>query len=104
MLPSVRSMSRAKKSIHKPEFAVVLGLLRDTRVRAGLTQAKLGQHLDRPQTYVSDCELGVRRLDILQIREWCEACGTTVSAFARRLDKRLAASLPPEQQSPSATS
>jgi transcriptional regulator with XRE-family HTH domain len=82
-------MSRAKKSIHKPEFAVVLALLKDARSRAGLTQAELGRALGRPQTYVSDCELGIRRLDILQVHEWCQACGTNLSAFGRRLDKAL---------------
>jgi transcriptional regulator with XRE-family HTH domain len=59
------------------------------RLRAGLTQAELGRRLDRPQTYVSDCELGIRRMDILQVREWCQACGTSLSAFARHVDKRL---------------
>lgn len=80
-------MPRAKKSIHKPEFVAVLALLKDARSRAGLTQAELGRALGRPQTYVSDCELGIRRLDILQVHEWCQACNTSLSAFARRLDK-----------------
>ncbi|HEY0197069.1 MAG TPA: helix-turn-helix transcriptional regulator [Rhodanobacter sp.] len=83
-------MPRAKKSIHKPEFAAVVALLRDVRSRAGLTQVELGQKLGRPQTFVSDCELGIRRLDVLQVQEWCQACGTSLSAFARRLGKDLA--------------
>jgi len=82
-------MPRAKKSIHKPEFAAVLELLKAVRSRAGLTQAALGLSLGRPQTYVSDCELGIRRLDILQVHEWCQACGTSLSAFARRFDTVL---------------
>jgi hypothetical protein len=49
----------------------------------------LGLSLGRPQTYVSDCELGIRRLDILQVHEWCQACGTSLSAFARRFDTVL---------------
>ena len=82
-------MPQAKKSIHKPEFALVLKLLREVRTKAGLTQTELGQRLARPQTYVSDCELGIRRLDILQVHEWCQACGTTLLAFTRKLDRSL---------------
>jgi hypothetical protein len=82
-------MPRAKKSIHKPEFSLILGLLRDARAQAGLTQAALGTKLGRPQTYVSDCELGVRRLDLLQAYEWCLACGTTLTALAKEIDRML---------------
>lgn len=87
-------MSRAKKSIHKPEFTLVVGLLRDLRAEAGLTQAQLGALLGRPQTFVSDCELGVRRLDILQILEWCGACGTSLSSFAKRFENGLSSLSP----------
>lgn len=77
------------KSIDKPEYEVVYSLLRTLRMRAKLSQIALGERLGRPQTFVSDCELGARRLDALQLREWCEACGSTFTEFARRLDETL---------------
>ena len=77
------------KSIDKREYEVVTGLLRTLRLRAGLSQQALGEALGRGQGFVSQCELAGRRLDSLQVRDWCRACGTTFSEFARRLDETL---------------
>lgn len=77
------------KSIDKREYEVVTGLLRTLRIRANLTQQALGEALGRGQGFVSACELGARRLDTLQVREWCQACGTNFTDFARRLDETL---------------
>jgi transcriptional regulator with XRE-family HTH domain len=81
----------ALKSIDQPEYEVVLDLIRAVRVEAGLSQQALGERLGRPQTYASDCELGARRLDVLQLQQWCVACGITLTAFAERLEVALAA-------------
>jgi len=79
-------MRRAKKSIHKTANRAVLALLRGVRLEAGLTQAALGKRLGRPQTYVSDIEIGERRLDVLQAVEWCAACEIDFVLFAQRLE------------------
>jgi transcriptional regulator with XRE-family HTH domain len=81
--------SNKTKSIDKREYEVVTGLLRTLRLRAELTQQELGEALGRRQGFVSQCELGARRLDTLQVREWCQACGTSYTDFARRLDETL---------------
>ncbi len=81
----------ASKSIDQPEYQLVLDLIRAVRVEAGLSQQALAERLDRPQTYASDCELGARRMDALQLHQWCAACGTTLMMFAKRLEAALAA-------------
>jgi len=78
------------KSIHKPEYQALLELLRDIRNKAGLTQADLSAELGRPQSYVSDVERGVRRLDLLQLREYCRACGKDLTSFVKRFEKSIA--------------
>ncbi len=80
----------APKSIDQPEYQLVLDLLRAVRVEAGLSQLALTERLGRPQTYASDCELGARRMDALQLHQWCVACGTTLTDFSRRLEAALA--------------
>lgn len=77
------------KTIHKAEYQTVLELLREIRTKAGLTQADLSQALERPQSYVSDVERGLRRLDILQLRDYCAACNMRLSAFIRQLESRI---------------
>lgn len=79
----------ASKSIDQPEYQLVLDLIRAVRVEAGLSQQALTERLGRPQTYASDCELGARRMDALQLHQWCVACGTTLTVFAERLEKAL---------------
>ena len=77
------------KTIHKAEYQTVLELLREIRTKAGLTQADLSQALERSQSYVSDVERGLRRLDILQLRDYCKACNMRLSAFIRQLESRI---------------
>ncbi|MBN8741085.1 MAG: hypothetical protein BGP24_20060 [Lysobacterales bacterium 69-70] len=77
------------KSIHRPEHAQLVSLLRELRLRAGLTQAALARKLKRPQTFVSTVERGLVRQDFLQLRDWCARCGTSVSALSDEFEVRL---------------
>jgi len=54
-----------------------------------MTQRELMVKLNRPQSYISKYESGEKRLDILELREACEACGVTLSAFASKLETAL---------------
>jgi Helix-turn-helix. len=78
------------KSIHKAEYQLLLGLLREIRIKADLKQTELSVLLERPQSYVSDVERGIRRLDLLQLREYCLACGQDLIGFVRRFEKAMA--------------
>jgi transcriptional regulator with XRE-family HTH domain len=78
-----------KKSLYRHETHIFAGLLRDTRLRAELSQMELVEALDMTQTFASDAERGSRRLDIVQIRDWCILCGTTLPAFIAEFEERL---------------
>lgn len=64
-------------------------LLRDVRLEAGLTQVELAARIDNDQAYVSRYESGQRRLDVLEVREICQAIGITLDEFVKRLEKAL---------------
>ena len=64
-------------------------LLREVRVEAGLTQVELAARIEKDQAYVSRYESGQRRLDVLEIREICQAIGITLGEFVKRLEKIL---------------
>jgi transcriptional regulator with XRE-family HTH domain len=68
---------------------VLRKLLRQVRREAGLRQVGLAERLDRPQSFVSNVEKGQRRVDVLELREICEACGTTLGEFVSRLEVEL---------------
>lgn len=78
-----------KKNIRLDQQKRLLVLLRGIRVDAGLTQSELASRLSRDQTFVSKYESGERRLDVLELREVCQAVRTDFVTFIRKLDKDL---------------
>src|ERR1043166_3570183 len=84
-----RINASVKKATYLAQRKRLLALLRETRTKAGLTQAELASRLHRDQTFVSKYETGERRLDVLELREVCRAIGTDFVMFIRKLDKDL---------------
>lgn len=70
-----------KKSIYTRQYALFLELLRDTREQAGLTQQAIAAKLNATQSFVSKCERGERRLDVVELRTWCAALGLDMLDF-----------------------
>jgi len=54
---------------------------------AGTTQVQLAEAMRMPQSFVSKYESGERRLDLLEIRDVCNALGISLVDFARRFEK-----------------
>ena len=63
--------------------------LRKLRLDAGVTQTELAQRLGKPQSYISKAESGDRTLDLLEIRDFCTACGANFTEFTQKLDYAL---------------
>ena len=76
------------KSIHRPEYDVLRRMLRQARLDAGLTQAALSSALGRSQSYISDIERGVRRLDVLELRDLLAEVGQDIADFVTRFEAR----------------
>jgi transcriptional regulator with XRE-family HTH domain len=54
-------------SIYSVRYKAFLARLRDARLEAGLTQIEVAQKLNQPQSYVSRCESGERRVDVVEL-------------------------------------
>jgi len=80
---------RMKKKFYMAQRGRLAALLREMRVEAGLTQTALGARIEKDQVHVSRYESGQRKLDVLEVREICQAIGITLEEFARRLEKTL---------------
>lgn len=78
-----------EKSICTKEYALFLSHLRSARKAAGLTQVEIAQCLQQTQSFVSKCERGERRIDIVELRAFCQAIGISLSDFIQNLDIRL---------------
>lgn len=78
-----------KKRIYIAQRGRLVNLLREMRVEVGLTQVDLAARIEKDQAYVSRYESGQRRLDVLEVREICQAIGITLEEFARRLENAL---------------
>jgi hypothetical protein len=78
------------KSIHKAEYQLFLELLLEMRTKAHPNQGSLAAQIHRPQSYISDVERGTRRLDLLQLREYCMACGQDLVPFVKKFEKAVA--------------
>jgi transcriptional regulator with XRE-family HTH domain len=78
-----------EKSIHSAEYAVFLRLFRETRRRAGLTQIDLAQRVGQTQSFVSKCERGERRIDVVELRTFCRAFGLNLKQFVSSLERAV---------------
>jgi transcriptional regulator with XRE-family HTH domain len=80
-----------EKSIFTEDYLVFLRCLRAARGRAGLTQVQLAERLDQTQSWVSKCERGERRLDIVEVRAFCEAMGLSLTSFLEEFERVIEA-------------
>lgn len=64
--------------------------LKQLRLKSCLTQAEVAERLKKPQSYVSKLESGDRALDLIEAREFCNACGRRFDRFIFYLEKKLA--------------
>ena len=77
------------KDVAEKSSEKLRGLLRQIRTDAGFTQAEVAERLGVPQSFVSKYESGERRLDILELKEVCQALGSSLLDFVRRLEKEI---------------
>jgi transcriptional regulator with XRE-family HTH domain len=80
---------QAPKSLYRPENQVFLTTLRALREKTGFNQTDFAGVLGRSQTYVSSAERGAVRLDGLQLKDWCRACGVSLVVWATEIEKQL---------------
>lgn len=77
------------KSLYRTENLELAALLRELRENAGMVQTTLGERLGRNQTYVSNVELGIRRLDLVELRDYCEGLDISLKKLIDQWDARI---------------
>lgn len=70
-----------EKSVFTKNYQVVCRMLRSYRQDKGLTQFELATILKTPQSYISKCESGERRVDIVQLHAFCDALSVPLADF-----------------------
>ena len=76
-----------EKSIFSAQYKCLLERLRERRRAAGMTQAQLAARLQQTQSFVSKCERGERRLDVVELGAFCRAIGIDFVQFVASLEK-----------------
>jgi ribosome-binding protein aMBF1 (putative translation factor) len=79
-----------EKSIYTQQYGLFLAALRAARESAGLLQSELAERLKVDQPFVSKCESGQRRLDFIEVREWCAALGMTLNELTDAFERAMA--------------
>lgn len=75
---------RARRPVgaaHSPRYRAFLAKLRRARQDAGLTQADVAKALHRPQSFVSKCESGERRVDVTELEDFARLYGKRIDFF-----------------------
>jgi transcriptional regulator with XRE-family HTH domain len=81
--------SGPRLTANRRQQKVLLSLLRELRKEAGLRQVDMAKALGKPQAFVSYYESGARRLDLLELRQVCQALGIPLTKFVQRFEKAL---------------
>lgn len=77
------------KAIYRREHVIFLQELKRMRLESGMTQAQCSAALGRPQSFMSDVERGVRRLDMVQLRDLCLVFGNDLIGFTKSFEHAL---------------
>jgi transcriptional regulator with XRE-family HTH domain len=77
-----------KKSVFTREYDVLRVLLREVRLRSNVTQVELAERLGETQSFISKCERGERRLDLVQLEAFCRALDTGLPDFVQEYQER----------------
>lgn len=68
-------------SIHAKSYQEFLRKLRQARIDARLTQAQVAKALKRPQSFVSKCESGERRVDFAELQDFARLYHQSLDFF-----------------------
>lgn len=78
-----------KSTKEKRQYAYFLKELKQARLDAGMSQEQLALALGQLQTFISKCESGARRLDIIEARSWVLALGLDFHGFLDTVERRI---------------
>jgi transcriptional regulator with XRE-family HTH domain len=69
------------RHVYSDRYQIFLEKLRQARLDAGLTQLEVAQRLGKPQSYVSKCESGERRVDFIELLDFSKQYRKSIDYF-----------------------
>jgi transcriptional regulator with XRE-family HTH domain len=60
------------KSIRTKEYSIFVKNLRNAREEVKMTQVQVAKKLKRPQSYISKCEAGEQRIDVVELNKFAK--------------------------------
>lgn len=73
-----------KKSRHSQKYQRILQLLRQLREDRGLLQSDVARKFGAYASFVSKCESGERRIDVVELADFCKVYGISLSEFLEK--------------------
>lgn len=74
------------KSVHSRKYKRLVDCLKGARIAADLTQADVAKALKRPQSFVSKCESRERRIDFIELLDFCRLYNLSLDAILHELE------------------
>ena len=72
------------KSRHTARYDKLIRALKEARLDAGLTQAEVAKKFAAHASFVSKVESGERRLDVVELADFCQQYGVRLAVFLKR--------------------
>ena len=70
---------------HDPRYQEFLRRLREAREKAGLSQSEAARRLGKTQAFIWKCEVGERRIDLVEALLFARLYGKSAQHFCRGL-------------------
>lgn len=77
-------------SIYAAEYQLIIKTLREARIKKGITQQKLAQAMNRPQSFIAKVENGERRLDVIEFAHIAQLLEVDPAWLLKQVVKPLA--------------
>jgi len=76
---------QVKNSIYTYEYKKFLKNLRKARLDSGLTQIDVAKKLNQHQSYISKCESGERRVDVVELMKFAKVYNKPIKFFIDKI-------------------
>ncbi|KHN61514.1 helix-turn-helix domain-containing protein [Dickeya fangzhongdai] len=76
-------------SIYSLEYQSVIKILREARIKQGITQEDLANALGRPQSFVAKIENGERRLDVVEFAHIAHLLSVDASTVLEKIVHKI---------------
>jgi len=77
------------KSIYNPNYSILVASIRRARAAADLSQKDLSEMLEMSQSTWSKIENGERRIDLIELRQFCKCVKVDFLDFIKGVDRKM---------------